>query len=91
MDVQAESGQWPPSMGDYVRVRNGGQLGEVIDVAFARASCRYTVNLFAPSLAEPLSFRLEDLESVWKGWPSEFAARGRLADDAPGWRTARPS
>lgn len=91
MDVQAECGQWPPSMGDYVRVRNGGQLGEVIDVAFSRASCRYTVNVFAPSMAEPISVRLEDLESVWQGWPSAFAARRSRNDDVTGWRTMRPS
>jgi hypothetical protein len=77
MDVHGDGGQWPPSMGDYVRVRNGGVLGEVIDIAFTRATCRYTVNVFTPSMAEPVSFRLEDLESVWQGWASKFAARRR--------------
>jgi hypothetical protein len=92
MDVQADGAAWPPSMGDYVRVRNGGVLGEVIDVAFTRATCRYTVNVFSSSMAEPLSFRLEDLESVWRAWPSAFGARRREKESSTGWRTiSKPS
>ena len=90
MDVQTDGAAWPPSMGDYVRLRNGGALGEVIDVAFVQASCRYTVNVFTPAIAEPVTFRLEELESVWADWPSPFAAR-RDRTSASGWRTARQS
>ena len=91
MDVQADGASWPPSMGDYVRVRSGGALGEVIDVAFTRASCRYTVNVFSSSVAEPISLRLEELQSAWEAWPSPFAARRRDQEHATGWRASRPS
>ena len=89
MDLQADGAAWPPTMGDYVRLRNNGMLGEVIDVAFTRATCRYTVNVFSPKLAEPVSFRLEDLESVWKGWPSAFGARRRDKGSASNWQAVR--
>ena len=91
MDVQGDGGQWPPSMGDYVRLRNGGLLGEVIDVAFTRASCRYTVNVFTSSMAEPVSYRLEDLESVWQAWPASFTSRRRDKESPSTWRARRPS
>jgi hypothetical protein len=91
MDVRSDGTAWPPSMGDYVRLRNGGALGEIIDVAFVRASCRYTVNVFTPSVAEPITFRLDELESVWEGWPSPFAARRHNRTSASGWRAVRPS
>ena len=87
MDVQDDGAAWPPTMGDYVRLRNNGMLGEVIDVAFTRATSRYTVNVFSPKLAEPVSFRLEDLESVWEGWGSTFGSRRRDQGGSSGWRT----
>ena len=90
MDVHSDGAAWPPTMGDYVRLRNGGALGEVIDVAFVRASSRYTVNVFTSSVAEPITFRLDELESAWEGWPSQFAAR-RDRTCVSGWRTAQRS
>ena len=91
MDVQGDGGQWPLSMGDYVRLRNGGLLGEVIDVAITRASCRHTVNVFTPRMAEPISYRLEDLESVWPAWPTPFTSRRRDNESPLSWRALRPS
>lgn len=91
MDVHADGALWPPSIGDYVRLRNGGALAEVIDVSIARASSRYTVNVFTLSMAEPVSFRLDELESVWQGWPSVFAGRRHDRERPAGWRSARPS
>lgn len=91
MDVQANGRLWPPGVGDYVRLRSCGVLAEVIDIAIARASARYTLNVFTPSMAEPASFRLDQIESVWQGWPSAFAHRRRDNDRSAGWRNARPS
>jgi len=67
------------------------EVTKVIDVAFTRASCRYTVNIFESSMAEPATFRLEDLESAWEGWPSPFAARRRDKESPTSWRTTRLS
>ncbi len=91
MDVQASDRLWPPSIGDYVRLRNGGALAEVIDIAIARASARYTLNVFTPSMAEPVSFRLDQIESVWQGWPSAFANRRRDRERPVDLLSARPS
>ena len=91
MDVHADGPLWPPSIGDYVRLRNGGALAEVIDIAIARSSSRYTLNVFTPRIAEPVTFRLDELESVWQGWPSAFAANRRDRQRAADWRTAMPS
>jgi hypothetical protein len=91
VDVRADGAVWPPSIGDYVRLRNGGALAEVIDISIARTSSRYTLNVFTPSMAEPVSFRLDELESVWQGWPSAFADRRRERERPAGWRSARPS
>ena len=91
MDVHAAGASWPPSIGDYVRLRNGGALAEVIDIAISRASARYTLNVFSPSMAEPVSFRLDELECAWQGWPSQFATRRRDGVDTAAWRTVRPS
>ena len=73
MDAHADGALWPPSIGDYVRLRNGGALAEVIDISIARTSSRYTLNVFKPNMAEPVTFRLDELELVWQGWPSAFA------------------
>ena len=88
MDLRADGALWPPSIGDYVRVRNGGALAEVIDISIARTNSRYTLNVFSPTMAEPVSFRLDELESVWQGWPSAFAGRQRDREQRPGWRSA---
>jgi len=91
MDARADSAVWPPSIGDYVRLRNGGALAEVIDISIARTSSRYTLNVFKANMAEPVTFRLDELESVWKGWPSTFAGRRRDREQPSGWRTATTS
>ena len=91
MDVYGSKEYWPPSIGDYVRIRQHGALAEVIDIAFTQATCRYTVNVFSERMSEPLSLRLDELESIWQSWPSAFAGR-RLRRGAPVSRhAARPS
>ena len=57
------------------RVRRVGTLGEVIDVTCRGRDCRYTLNLFAPAIEEPLVYRLEDLEPVWDGQPEDDAGQ----------------
>jgi hypothetical protein len=75
MGVNGSKELWPPSIGDYVRIRQHGALGEVIDIAFSEATCRYTVNVFSEQMSEPLPLHLDELESIWQGWPSVFASR----------------
>ena len=91
MDMRADGAMWPPSIGDYVRLRNRGALAEVIDISIARTSSRYTLNVFSPTMAEPVSFKLDEIESVWQGWPSAFSGRRRERERTAGWRSATTS
>jgi hypothetical protein len=91
MDVQNSKEYWPPSIGDYVRIRQHGALGEVIDIAFTHANCRYTVNVFSERMGEPLPLRLDELESIWQGWPSVFANRRFRRGSRVSRHSARPS
>ena len=91
MDIHTDGTMWPPSIGDYVRLRSGGTLAEVIDISIARTSSRYTLNVFSENMAEPVSYRLAEIESVWQGWPSAFAGRRNDRERANGWRSATTS
>jgi hypothetical protein len=91
MDAHGSKEYWPPSIGDYVRIRQHGALGEVIDIAYTRATCRYTVNVFLERMSEPLSLCLDELESIWQGWPSVFASRRLRRGAQVSRHAARPS
>ncbi len=54
-----------PRLGDYVRVRATGALGEVIGLAGQGAERYYTLNLFRPGAGAPLVLGLDDLEAPW--------------------------
>jgi hypothetical protein len=56
---------WPPQVGDYARLRQGGVLGEVIDVACHGTDSRYTLNIFAPEIALAAEYPLDDLAPAW--------------------------
>jgi hypothetical protein len=75
MDARGLRELWPPGIGDYVRIQEHGALGEVIDITVVHATCRYTVNVFSERMSVPPSLRLDELESIWQGWPSTFASR----------------
>jgi len=91
MDVRASAALWPPRVGDYARVRDGGSLGEVIEASRSGADCWYVLNLFAPASDAALVYRLEDLEPIWPGRPEDDTAP--TWDDAasPCWSTSWPS
>ena len=85
MTASAPATPWPPRIGDYARVRQDGILGEVIEIGGGGADCRYTLNLFAPALNEPLVYRLDELGPVWDGRPAHHA--DQACDDA--WSPSR--
>ena len=91
MDAHGSKELWPPGIGDYVRIRQHGALGEVIDITFTQATCRYTVNVYSERMSEPLSLRLDELESIWQGWPSAFASLRLRCGAQVSRRVARPS
>ena len=92
MTVFAPATLWPPRVGDYARVRHDGILGEVVEISRVGADCRYSLNLFAPAVDEPLVvYWLDELEPIWGGRPGSDA--GQAWDDAPPptWGTSWPS
>jgi hypothetical protein len=57
---------WPPRVGDYVRVKKTGILGEVVGTTGAGKDRQYAVVLLARTPDHTrASYGLEDLESVW--------------------------
>jgi hypothetical protein len=56
---------WPPGVGDYVRVRHDGALGEVVQVIDRRRQRRFFVTLFTRDAKPPGFYHLDELESAW--------------------------
>jgi hypothetical protein len=73
MDRQDPGALWPPTIGDYVRVRSSGVLGEIVETPEYDTGGLYTLNVFSPAAHDALTYRLEDLESAW---PSHSARWG---------------
>jgi hypothetical protein len=65
MSMQTQTAQWPPSIGDYARVRQDDLLGEVIETEGHGQQRRYILALFACWPGAPISYRLDELEPVW--------------------------
>jgi hypothetical protein len=56
---------WPPGVGDYVRVRRDGALGEVVQVIDRRQRRRFFVAFFTRGARPSGSYRLDELQSPW--------------------------
>jgi hypothetical protein len=56
---------WPPSVGDYVRVRRDQVLGEVIEIPGRGKQRRYVVLPFTRRVEMSVAYRLDELESAW--------------------------
>jgi hypothetical protein len=65
MDRQASDGLWPPRIGEYARVREGGVLGEVVDIECRGPVTQYTVNVLVTGAAGLSKCRIDDLSPVW--------------------------
>ena len=65
MIMRTQAALWPPNIGDYVRVRESGVLGEVVEIEGRGVQQRYTLSPFRPTSETDVSYRLHDLEPVW--------------------------
>ena len=63
--MQAPRVPWPPGVGDYVRVRRDGALGEVARIVNRGEQQRYILFLFTREMRTTISYSLDDLESAW--------------------------
>jgi hypothetical protein len=46
MVMQTQAALWPPGVGDYVRVRESGVLGEVVEIEGRGSQRQYTISPF---------------------------------------------
>jgi hypothetical protein len=79
---------WPPSVGDYARLRDDDALAEIIDITGQSPNYRYILNIFVRNRVDPQVSRLEDLVPVWPEPtpPVDRLLHEALPDAAPSGR-----